>query len=114
MRMPSTVTNRATTSLCTRVHGIVECVDKGFILQAVERTHAGRTEVHLVGRMETGETFAVVDRRRMPFFYVRASDETPARGICERERPAPDIIASDRRTMDGSPVLRLESPTTSA
>ena len=64
--------------------------------------------------METGDTFAVVERRTIPFFYVRASEETPARGICERERPAPDIIPSDRRTMDGAPVLRLETPTTSA
>ncbi len=64
--------------------------------------------------METGGTFAVVERRITPFFYVRASDEASARGICERERPAPDIIASDRKTMDGAPVLRLESTTTSA
>jgi len=114
MRMPFTVTNLDTTALCTRVRGIVECVDRGFILQAVDRTHAGRTEVHLVGRLESGDTFAVVERRITPFFYVRASEEPAARGICERERPAPDIIPSDRKTMDGAPVLRLETPTTSA
>jgi DNA polymerase-2 len=112
--MPFTVTNLDTTALCTGVRGIVEAVDKGFILQAVERTHAGKTEVHLVGRMESGETFAVVERRTPPFFYVRASDETAARGVCEQERPAPGVIASDRRTMDGAPVLRLEVVTTSA
>ena len=67
-----------------------------------------------MGRMDNGETFAVIERRRIPFFYVRASDETPARDICERERPAADVIASDRRTMDGAPVLRLETATTSA
>ena len=48
-------------------------VDRGFILHAAERTHAGRTEVHFVGRLEDGGTFAVVERRVIPFFYVRAA-----------------------------------------
>src|SRR5208337_4737062 len=73
-----------------------------------------RTEVHLVGRLEGGETFAVVERRVTPFFYVRAADESRAREISERDRVAADVIASDRRTMDGEAVIRLETPTTSA
>jgi DNA polymerase-2 len=67
-----------------------------------------------VGRLEGGETFAVVERRVTPFFYVRAADESRAREISERDRGAADVIASDRRTMDGAAVIRLETPTTSA
>jgi len=89
-------------------------VDTGFILHAAERTHAGRTEVHLVGRLENGETFAVVERRITPFFYVRAADETQVRAVFERERPAADVIASHKKTMDGAPVIRLEMPSTAA
>jgi DNA polymerase-2 len=95
-------------------------VDTGFILHAAERTNAGRTEVQLVGRLENGETFAIVERRVTPFFYVRAADEAPARAVIEREsagsggtRASADVIASEKRTMDGASVLRLEIPSTS-
>ncbi|MGA2977246.1 MAG: DNA polymerase II [Spirochaetia bacterium] len=88
-------------------------MDKGFILHATERTHAGRTELHIVGRLETGETFAIVERRWMPFFYIRGADEAQTRLIAAGPAAA-GIIASDRRTMDGDGVLRVESPTTPA
>ena len=88
-------------------------MDRGFILHAVDRTHAGKTEVHLVGRLAGGETFAVVERRVTPFFYVRAHDETKARAVSGLGRAAAEVIASDRRTMDGTPVIRVEIPTTS-
>jgi DNA polymerase II len=88
--------------------------ERGFILQAAERTHGGRTEVHLVGRLETGETFAVVDRRAAPTFFIRAADEEPARSIRDREVPEGQLAASDRRTMDGAPVLRVEAPSVSS
>jgi DNA polymerase-2 len=89
-------------------------VDKGFILHAVERTHAGRTEIHLVGRLEGGETFAVVERRKTPFFYVRAGNEEQAREIIGREGAAADVIVSEKKTMDGEPAIRKETATTAA
>ncbi len=88
--------------------------DRGFILQPTERTHAGRTEVHLVGRLENGETFAVIDRRTPPCFFVRLTDDEPARAVIAKEGLSVLPFASDRRTMDGAPVLRVESPTVSA
>jgi DNA polymerase-2 len=89
-------------------------VDRGFILHATERTHAGKTEIHLVGRLENGGTFAVVEHRLTPFFYVREADEPQARLIAEGGGLGAAVIASDRRTMDGGPVIRLEVQTTSA
>jgi DNA polymerase-2 len=88
--------------------------DRGFILQAAERTHGGRTEVHLVGRLETGETFAVVDRRVAPTFFVRAADEGPAQSIRERDGSEARLVSSARRTMDGASVLGVEAPTVAA
>ena len=88
--------------------------DRGFILHASERTHGGRTEVHLVGRLASGETFAVVDRRVAPTFFVRAADEGPAQSIRDRDGSEARLVASDRRTMDGAPVLGVEAPTVAA
>jgi len=88
--------------------------DRGFILHASERTHGGRTEVHLVGRLETGETFAVVDRRVAPTFFVRAADEGPAQAIRDRDVSEARLLTSARRTMDGAPVLGVEAPTVAA
>jgi DNA polymerase II len=83
-------------------------VDTGFILHATERAHAGRTEIHLVGRLSTGETFAVVERRWAPFFFIREADAEQAQSIGAR------VSASDRTTMDGAPVKRVEAPTANA
>ena len=87
--------------------------DLGFILQAGERTRAGRTEIHLVGRLQGGETFAVIERRLAPCFFVRVSDEERAGSVAAREGSESRLAPSDRRTMDGEPVLRVESPTVS-
>jgi DNA polymerase-2 len=87
-------------------------VDTGFILHAAERTRAGRTEVHLVGRLTGGGTFAVVERRWSPFFFVRQADETQARPAASAA--GAHVLPSDRRTMDGGQLLRVESLTTAA
>ncbi len=88
-------------------------MDTGFILHATERTHAGRTELHLVGKLESGETFAIVERRCAPFFWIRASDETQARSLGAGP-PGSTLLESGRRTMDGAPVMKIELPTTTA
>ncbi|HUJ73402.1 MAG TPA: hypothetical protein VL359_01030, partial [bacterium] len=61
--------------------------DRGFILHAAERTHDGRTEIHLVGRLDSGETFAVVDRKTVPVFFVRAADESAVQSIRDHDLP---------------------------
>ena len=112
--MPFTCTKRDTRALYHGGPWYSRAVDKGFILHAAERTHLGRTEIHLVGRLESGDTFAVVERRVTPFFYIRAADEAKVRETLEREQIAALVIASNRRTMDGAPVVRLETPNTAA
>ncbi len=76
---------------------------RGFILQSTYRIDEGRPVVHLFGRLETGETFLVRDRRSVPYFYVRSSDRERARGL-----GAPWLGETDRTTLAGEPVDRVE------
>jgi DNA polymerase II len=77
----------------------------------MERTRGGRTELHLIGRMETGETFAIVERRWLPFFHIRAADAEEA---ARTAGGSAEILPSDRRTMDGAAVVKLQARTSRA
>ena len=79
---------------------------RGFILQPTYRIESGLPVVHLWGRLETGETFLVRDRRLRPHFYVRAAD----RELADRHGATP-LAPTERRTLAGEPVLRVEVPT---
>ena len=79
---------------------------RGFILQPTYRIESGRPVVHLWGRLETGETFLVRDRRLTPHFYVRAADREPAARL-----GAAPLSRGDRRALSGERVLRVEVPT---
>jgi DNA polymerase II len=85
-------------------------MERGYILHAREQTRAGRTEMDLFGKLEGGQTFAAVEKRWKPFFYVRAEDEEQARTLVAAEAPGADIIRSDRRSMDGAELARIEMP----
>ncbi|MFI5369578.1 MAG: 3'-5' exonuclease, partial [Spirochaetia bacterium] len=87
-------------------------MEKGFILHTTERTRAGRTELNLVGRLECGETFAIVERRMTPFFYVRDFDLSLAQSVAAGSPGTATFVPSDRTTMDGAAVRRIETPTT--
>ncbi len=86
-------------------------MDTGFILHATERTHAGRTELHFIGRLTSGESFAIVERRLSPFFYVRASDETSARAIAAARA---SVLPCVMQTMDGAELVKFETQTTAS
>ena len=87
-------------------------MDKGFILHSSERTRAGHTELNLVGRLECGDTFAIVERRMTPFFYVRDADFSLAQSVAAGSPGTATFIPSDRATMGGAAVRRVETPTT--
>lgn len=89
-------------------------MDRGYILHATERTRAGRTELNLVGRLESGETFAVVDSRVRPFFYMRTADLAQAEAAAAGSGQDVTFVPSDRTTMDGAEIVRLETPATAA
>ena len=76
---------------------------RGFILQPTYRIEAGRPVVHLYGRLETGETFLVRDDRQVPHFYIAAEDAERAKRL-----GGGTLVPSDRRSLDGRPVVRVD------
>jgi DNA polymerase-2 len=79
---------------------------RGFILQPTYRVESGRPVVHLYGRLEEGRPFLVRDRRGVPHFYVETKDADQA-----RQRGARRQVASDRVTLTGQPLVRIEVET---
>ncbi len=84
-----------------------EPAERGFIIHPIERMQAGRAEVDLFGRMETGETFVVRETRLSPFFHVRQSELEAARAVWAGLEGSASASDSPRRTMDGEPTLRI-------
>ena len=71
----------------------------GFIVHPTWRVRGGVTEIHLFGRLQSGETFQVIDSRSKPSFYLRAGDASAARDIVIRGGGT--LAPSTYRTMDG-------------
>jgi DNA polymerase-2 len=76
---------------------------RGFILQPTYRVEAGTTVLHVFGRLEDGRPFLVRDRRLRPHFYVETGDADRA-----REKGAHLLVPTDRVTLLGRPVVRVE------
>ncbi len=71
----------------------------GFILDCFTGTRDGHAVVYAIGRLSTGETFGIVDDRRKPTLYVRASDF----------RRVPEAVPTQLATMDGEAVFALRT-----
>ncbi len=82
---------------------------RGFVLQPTYRIEAGRPVVHLYGRLETGESFLVRDRRQVPAFYVLEGDRERVLETVRGMGPL-RLVESDRVSLAGEPVARLEVP----
>jgi DNA polymerase-2 len=81
---------------------------RGFILQPTYRVESGQPVVHLYGRLEDGRPFLVRDARLVPHFYVEAADADHARELGARQQ-----TPSERLTLIGEPVVRVEVQTPS-
>ncbi len=46
----------------------------GFLLHVFQRTLKGQPVVYALGKLESGETFGLVERRVRPYFFVRQND----------------------------------------
>ncbi len=79
---------------------------RGFVLQPTYRIEAGRPVVHLYGKLETGESFLVRDRRLVPHFYVEEAERERAAALGARP-----LAPAGKVTMAGRAVLRVEVPT---
>ncbi len=78
---------------------------RGFILQPTYRIEEGHPIVHLYGVLETGGPFLIRDDRQVPHFYIESEDESRAHDLGARR-----MESSDRRTMEGRPVVRVNVP----
>jgi DNA polymerase-2 len=95
------------------LRGIVGCLMsptyEGFIVHSYARSRKGRTALYLVGRLADGSTFAVVENRYRPNFYVRESDAAAVERIIASMSAAGELRAagdaglaqSSLSTMDG-------------
>jgi DNA polymerase-2 len=85
---------------------------RGYIVHTIDRVRSGKTELGFIGRLEGGETFAVVETRLLPELYVRTGDTGEARAALSSEE---DLEAakepSSFATMDGEPVVALRAAT---
>jgi len=77
----------------------------GFLLHVFHRNQGDRTVVFGVGRLASGETFAVVDGRELPCLYARSSDLDAVRERGPRYNARVDDTSLT--TMDGESVVRV-------
>ncbi|RYZ53272.1 MAG: hypothetical protein EOP07_18110, partial [Proteobacteria bacterium] len=83
---------------------------RGFLVDIFQGTVSGRSAIFAAGRLENGESFALVDDHITVYFYVRCSDEPAVRALYPT---GPfQIETSDFSSMDGESLLRLTFRTT--
>jgi len=80
--------------------------ENGFLLHVFQRNRDQRSTVLAVGRLETGETFALADNEQRPAFYVRASDAEEVRRRAGKADHL-ELEQSAWTTMDGEAVVRV-------
>lgn len=78
---------------------------RGFLLEVYCRQGRRGTLVYGVGRLETGETFGIIDDRWQPAFYVRTAESSRAGPLVNRVDA--ELKPCGRTTMDGEPVQRV-------
>ena len=83
------------------------CAETGFLVHVFHRHQGTGTVVYGVGRLASGGTFAFVDGRSQPAFFVRCSDLETARRACGGRA---QVEATAMRTMDGETVARVFCP----
>jgi DNA polymerase-2 len=87
---------------------------EGFIVHSYARTRKGSTALYLLGRLEDGSTFAVVENRYRPNFYVRegeAAGVERAIAALSTEARDGDLVPSSLCTMDGEGCRQVVCPT---
>ena len=84
--------------------------ERGFLLHVYHRQRGGEAAIFGVGRLESGGTFAFVDSRQRPGFYVRGSEVEAAGRLCLQAGAlieATTALGQALTTMDGEPVQHV-------
>ncbi|NOZ23500.1 MAG: DNA polymerase II, partial [Planctomycetes bacterium] len=84
---------------------------RAFLLHLYHREHRGKTTIYAIGKLESGETFGLVDDRDRPAFFVRASDQVET----QKHTSSFPVALEDSTwtTMDGEPVVKVSCDRTS-
>jgi DNA polymerase-2 len=82
---------------------------EGFLVHVWSRTRQGRTVLYLLGRLSDGRTFAAIERRHRPYFFVRRSELEAARRLLAAE--GAEWREPAMAAMDGEPCLQALFPT---
>jgi DNA polymerase II len=79
---------------------------RAFLLHVFHRQHKGRDVIYAVGRLQSGETFGLMDQRAKPAFYVREIDRDVLIEELSGERA--ELVEVSLATLDGAQVVRVE------
>ncbi len=79
---------------------------RGFLLHVFHRRHKGRDVIYAVGKLESGQTFGLMDSRAAPAFYCRVQDGETVRREAVAQRA--EWIDVPFHTLDGAAVARIE------
>lgn len=82
--------------------------ETGFLLHVFHRNQGGGTVLYGVGRLASGDTFAFIDGREAPYFYVRTGEVEGLRPLAARV--GADLADTALTTMDGEAVVRVSHP----
>ncbi len=87
----------------------------GFVVHSYARSPKGRTALYLLGRLTDGSTFAIVENRYQPNFYLREGDSGAVQQIVASMSASGQLHADGAvrlspcplRTMDGEPCRQV-------
>ena len=78
---------------------------EGFIVHSYFPKNKASSRLYLVGRLRNGDTFAVVEERERPAFYLRESEQRPAGEFLSNEGVL--FEPSPYQTLDGDSCVRV-------
>ena len=82
--------------------------ETGFLLHVFHRNQGEGTVLYGVGRLASGDTFAFIDGRELPYFYVRTGELEQVHPLAARS--GAEVADTALTTMDGEPVARVSHP----
>jgi len=77
----------------------------GFSVYVYSRTQKVRVVKYGLGKLSSGETFVLVDRRKVPYFYIRVKDPEKARSLLEKARVS--WCRTDFQPMKGEAIIKV-------
>ena len=80
-------------------------LEKGYLLHRFSRYRDGRCLLYMIGRLQNGQTFGIVEDRFQASFYIRASEKNMAEPVLAKTSLS--LQPSSKTAMDGEELLSL-------